>query len=472
MYVYFKYGVADLVYQIPFSAQVNRYFILLFLVIIKPAFAGDNPFIRHYGLTDGLLTNTIYHVSQDKKGFLWFSTDAGVVKYNGSEFKNFRKGDGLTDKEILKTQEDSQGRVWIFSLNGNIHFYFKNKICNQLNTLYLSKIDSKEFIVGVFEDRDNALYFYTSHGIIYCLDAKNQVQKWNYPILSRLFYITNTSDGKILYITKHGLYTSDGFNSTPVLKQSLEIHNVFNAVSSHYLVWTITDELLQFTNEQQQTSFRNPLSTQKLLTAFIDGTGLMWIGTFDQGVYCLKGEQVLFNLAISQTQLIFEDAGKNIWITSMNEAIYKIHPGFTTITHLPASDFENKGISSIYRKESGGVWISNGSSIYGYSNGEIHKFYGGTENFYIDILAEFSGGLLFGKKNDAFYSLRFDHKSNNPSKQSEPVLLNPFIKGYSMSNSKDQLCIQQINDLFIYQRDNLQKPTMIKGNERIYSTTL
>jgi hypothetical protein len=443
---------------------VNRYLFFLLLLLTKYCFSGENPYIRHYGISEGLLTNTVYHVSQDKEGFLWFSTDAGVVKYNGTLFQNFRKKDGLTDKEILRTQEDSQGRVWIFSFNGNIHFQHKNKIYNQNNTAYLAGIDSKEFIIGFYEAEDSTLYFYTSHGLIYGLNSENIVQKWQSPLTSRLYYITATSDGKILLVSQVGLFISDNFNTVPVLKRSMEIVNVFPADNSNFVVLTKTNELLNFTNENQLASFQNPLNTQKLITAFTDQSGLMWIGTFDQGIFCLKENRVLFNLPFLQSQMIFQDMGNNIWITSMNEAIYKIQPGFTSITHFPASDFGESGISSIYRKGSDDVWISNGNTIYYYNKGKIQPSYDRIDNLFIDILVEFNDELLLGKRNDAIYAVKI-----NPKGRKER-LFNTFIKGYSVSNNDDEFCLQYINELFIYRRDNPSSPAHIRGKERIYST--
>jgi outer membrane protein assembly factor BamB len=442
-------------------------------LIFKSGFSGENPYIRHFGISEGLLTNTVYHISQDKEGFLWFSTDAGVVKYNGTIFQNFRKKDGLTDKEILRTQEDSQGRVWIFSFNGNIHFHYKNKIYNQLNTDFLGEIDSKEFIIGFYEDQDGTLYFYTSHGLIYGLNSENIVQKWQYPLTSRLYYITATTDGKILFVSQTGLFISDNFNSIPVLKRSMDIINVFPSDGLNYVVLTKTNELLNFTNENQKSSVKNPLSTKKLITAFNDQSGLLWLGTFDQGVFCLEGNRVLFNLPILQSQLIFQDKGNNIWITSMNEAIYKIQPGFTSITHFPASDFGGSGISSIYRKGSEDVWISNGKSIYYYHEGEIQPFCAGIDNHFIDILVEFNEELLLGKRNDAIYAVKINPKVDSGKtvlKPGKQRLFNPFIKGYSVSHSEDEFCIQHINDLYIYHRDNPTNPTVVKGKDRIYST--
>jgi outer membrane protein assembly factor BamB len=439
-------------------------------LIINSAYAGENPYIRHYGISNGMRTNTVYHVSQDKEGFLWFSTDAGVVKYNGIVFQNFSKRDGLTDKEILRTQEDSRGRVWIFSFNGNIHFFYRNKIYNRINTDFLAEIDNKEFIVGFYEDRDGTLYFYTSHGLIYSLNSGNIVQKWQYPSTGRLYYITGTTDGKILFVSQVGLFISDNFDTEPVLKRSMDILNVFPVDGSDYVVLTSTNELLNFTNENPQSSLKNPLNTQKLITVLTDQSGLMWIGTFDQGVFCLRENKVLINLPILQSEMIFQDVGKNIWITSMNEAIYKVQPGFASITHFPDSDFAGSGISAMDRKASGDVWISNGSSIFYYSNGKIHHFLHGNENLFIDVLFGFGDELLFGKRNDAIYAVEIDPEIRNEGvKPGIQRMFNPFIKGFAISGKKDEICIQHISNLYFYRSDDPANPALVKIDERVYS---
>ena len=43
----------------------------------------------NYSIKDGLPSNETYDVFHDSKGFVWFGTDNGVVRYNGKEFKTF-----------------------------------------------------------------------------------------------------------------------------------------------------------------------------------------------------------------------------------------------------------------------------------------------------------------------------------------------------------------------------------------------
>lgn len=447
---------------------LTRYFLLIALAFSNTGFAGNNPFLKHYGIPEGLLTQTVYHVSQDRQGFLWFSTDAGVVRYNGAVFRNFRKKDGLTDKEILRTQEDSQGRLWIFSFNGNLHFHSGNKIYSRANTGFLAEIDSRDFFVGFFENNTGSLYFYNSHGLIYCLDKDNVVTKYDYPAVGRLYYIVDTPEGNILFITQQGIWSSGKIESPPVLKRQLEILNVFAGSGTSYWVLIASGELIQFTGEKQQSVISNPLFNRKLITALIDKSGLLWLGTFDQGVQCLDGNRTLLTLPVKQSQMIFQDRDKNVWITSMDNGIDKIHPGFTNVRHLSVSDFGGSEITAIYSKGQKDVWVSNGSSVYYYDGGEIHNFYRSPGSLSNDILVEFGNQLLLGKRNDGIFSVRLLPGTDHPV-PGEQKLFNPFIKGFAISANRKELCLLHINNLFLYRANQPENTRNIKGSERIYS---
>src|SRR5262245_56143392 len=83
---------------------------------------------KHFGEEDGLHCKTVYEIIQDKEGFLWFATDAGVFRFDGKIFKQFNIENGVTDKEVLKIFQDSYGRIWFLTLNGHLSFWKDGKI--------------------------------------------------------------------------------------------------------------------------------------------------------------------------------------------------------------------------------------------------------------------------------------------------------------------------------------------------------
>ena len=106
----------------------------------------------NYTVNDGLAGSTVYGMVRDKDGFLWFGTETGLSRYDGSHFKNFYISDGLPDNEIIKLFVDSRNRVWIVPFKNSLCYYFNGKIHNQQNDSLLSRLTIHGEVFSVSED--------------------------------------------------------------------------------------------------------------------------------------------------------------------------------------------------------------------------------------------------------------------------------------------------------------------------------
>ena len=84
--------------------------------------------LRHFTADDGLPSSEVYDIIQDRQGYLWFSTDNGVSRYNGYVFENFGALQGLTEPVIFYLQEDREGRIWMQAMSGKLYFFEKDRI--------------------------------------------------------------------------------------------------------------------------------------------------------------------------------------------------------------------------------------------------------------------------------------------------------------------------------------------------------
>ena len=110
----------------------SLYFLfLLFSLSIRSETLVPVVLTKHFGARDGLGTKTIYSIVQDHDGFMWFATDAGAYRYDGSEFRHYTVANGLSDNEIFRAILDKKGRVWFLTYNGYLSFYYKGIIYNQ-----------------------------------------------------------------------------------------------------------------------------------------------------------------------------------------------------------------------------------------------------------------------------------------------------------------------------------------------------
>jgi signal transduction histidine kinase len=87
--------------------------------------------VQYFNTDNGLPSNGIKGLQWDAQtGFLWIATEAGIVRYNGLEFKNYSKEDEphLTNERILFLTKNNTGRIHTSGNSGNIFYIDKNRL--------------------------------------------------------------------------------------------------------------------------------------------------------------------------------------------------------------------------------------------------------------------------------------------------------------------------------------------------------
>jgi methyl-accepting chemotaxis protein/ligand-binding sensor domain-containing protein len=79
---------------------------------------------EHISVEHGLSQSTVHCILQDRKGFLWFGTDAGLNRYDGFKFQVFHpekdKPNSMSGDWILGMMEDRRGYLWMATRDGGI----------------------------------------------------------------------------------------------------------------------------------------------------------------------------------------------------------------------------------------------------------------------------------------------------------------------------------------------------------------
>jgi len=102
--------------------------LFLFTCFISQQICAQELSYKKYGIKEGMAGSVIYHCLQDRKGFIWFATNHGVSRFDGKDFRNFSKEDGLPDNEIVKLYIDKYDNVWFISWTGTPSVFFDGAI--------------------------------------------------------------------------------------------------------------------------------------------------------------------------------------------------------------------------------------------------------------------------------------------------------------------------------------------------------
>ncbi|MCW3128074.1 MAG: putative signal transduction histidine kinase [Bacteroidetes bacterium] len=146
----------------------------------------------HYTVKDGLPSSTVYAIEQDSRGFMWIGTEAGLVRFDGANFKTYNTQDGLPDNEVLGLMFDGRThRLWVLTYSKAPCYYLDDRIYNVKNDSSLLAIScvQGEFIRGN-KQSDNGVFLYNGANIFKCAQGTiekmsiglrdiNQVMQWS-----------------------------------------------------------------------------------------------------------------------------------------------------------------------------------------------------------------------------------------------------------------------------------------------------
>lgn len=124
-------------------------FILLFLACSEATQAQD---LSRYVLNmqNGLPSNHAYYPLVGTYGYLWISTERGVVKYNGYTTRLFNKQSGIGNDDIWHMYLDKKNRLWLSSINNEIGYIYNN----QYKKAYNANPDASYYINQFADHKD------------------------------------------------------------------------------------------------------------------------------------------------------------------------------------------------------------------------------------------------------------------------------------------------------------------------------
>lgn len=95
--------------------------LLVLLCCALPAAAQPvPPSPRQVTVFDGLPSNTVNRMAEDRYGYLWIATNDGLARYDGRTYRVWRSEDGLRDNRIWTVLVDARNQLWIGTENAGL----------------------------------------------------------------------------------------------------------------------------------------------------------------------------------------------------------------------------------------------------------------------------------------------------------------------------------------------------------------
>ncbi|MFN8316926.1 MAG: histidine kinase dimerization/phosphoacceptor domain -containing protein [Chitinophagales bacterium] len=362
-------------------------------------------FFENYTRSNGLAGNSVNHIIQDKRGYIWFATQGGgISQFNGHKFTTYNKGNGLASNDVTFVFEDQLQKKWIGTAEGLSHFdgrTFTNyqekegigkkvvySILSIQNQLWVATLDSglRYLSNGIFKpistitnrscytlcaDSTGGFWIGMEQGMAHYFEGKMTDWSSNPLIKNHTFFCSHQDkagniwmgsiDGTLLKI--HSTHEIEKIE----LPKNCE-HDFLGGISEdkkgNIYIATSHGVLLYSDNRFDQITTANGLSVNVTQAVCCDNEDNLWVGLYNAGVDLLYSKNFsLFNFKngsefINVTS-ICELTNSKTLLLGAKDGLYFFdfeQPAkFQKVNSIPAlNDIEVNGLS---KDEKGFIWV-------------------------------------------------------------------------------------------------------------------
>ncbi len=280
-----------------------RLFILIFYCILTANISylqAQSYSSVHYDTKDGLPSATVYDITQDKDGFIWFGTENGLCRFDGKNFKTFTTKDGLPDNSILTVHGDNLGRVFFTPFTHSLYYYRndsffkfpipdKYKMDMSIISTYINKRD--QVVISGLEHA----YILKNDHLISFIDSFKMRATSSGRIYDTL--IKMRLGDSIIYIPDSGkmrtYFSKAKENAAMIFDEKGEERQLNSSQKSLFVVKDyfrnnlLYDYSDNFVNiyDASSGSLVHKIRSEKFSNAFMDNEDNLWISTLGEGVF-------------------------------------------------------------------------------------------------------------------------------------------------------------------------------------------
>ncbi|MDR2562857.1 MAG: response regulator [Prevotellaceae bacterium] len=352
---------------------------------------------NYYSSENGLSSNLINDIYQDKRGFVWVATEYGLTRFDALKLTIYKhvgnEQKGLNDNYVRTIFESSSGRLFIGTILGLMEYRLETDDFNEIELIKENKAHSAH-VTGMAEMENGDLWISTSGQGLFVLEADKQSAHYDVyisPRLSSIYLNSIHRDSQgIIWIGSE----SNGINSynskTRKIRQfkapdEISGNNISAIAEDHdgnLFVGTLTKGLNRYKRESNSfIPVPSKSKNQFIYSLMVSHDNLLLIGTDGQGLKSYNREKNLvedfntnlapFDFSKSKVHVIFEDNKKDIWLGLFQKGVLHIpaeqnrfdYYGYRSINH---NLIGSNSVTSMTKDRMGKLWIAtDNDGLYG-----------------------------------------------------------------------------------------------------------
>ena len=394
--------------------------LFIWALVTSASFAQQYSF-EHLSLEEGISYSLTYSILQDSKGFMWFGTFYGLIRFDGRDYTYYKHTpydtNSVSSDDIISLYEDKNGFIWVGTWSGGLNRFdpnqevFKHYKHITSDTLSLSN----NLVYDVSEDKLGRLWVATNDGLnrFVPISAPENTEGRDYFIRysnepGNKYSLNNTnirvlfkdSKGRLwVGVNEGGLHyfdieqdhfvpleevTTDG--STNIIdifeddKENLWLATWGGGLKKVQPIESDNGSIIGLRMDVYKNDPNDPksISNNNIWSLGQDKSGNLWVGTYD-GLNKFNAEEMNFDryyhdkkntktLSSNKISAITTDNSGVLWIGTFYGGIDRIVPGlaqFETFLHNPfdPKSLIDKEVKTLLEDRDGNVWVGTRSGI-------------------------------------------------------------------------------------------------------------
>ncbi len=340
---------------------------IFFLTVSVTLNAQKIPF-DNYTIHQGLPQNSVFDITQDAYGYIWFATQIGASRFDGREFLNFSVNDGLPENYINQLLSDSRQRMWFGTDGGGVARYDGNRftVFNRKMGLVDDKVEE------LCEDHAGNVWVRTHYGIsrISPGDSIVTFTQKNGLIHNNAICMYEDDRGRMWIGTQEGISVFEG-NSIKNLDLTEVVWGIDQDSRGNYWIATQESGIYRYDGKDfTHFTTADGLCSDIVISIFVDSKDRVWCGTYRGGVSMYDGKKFVTHrengLGGAVIMQFFEDSRGNLWSRPSENGIYRLRKN--TFQHLDKSNnLVDNYVLKIYEDNQHNLWFGTLGGVSRYS---------------------------------------------------------------------------------------------------------
>ena len=305
----------------------------------------------HITIDDGLSNNTIYAITKDQDGVMWFGSRDGLNRYDGYAFKvyksDFNDTTSIGSNNIQELFCHSNGDIWIGLVRGGLYIFERATqqfIANPFRSHIFDDWNAVS-IVSIFQDSKKNIWLGTLDAGIVKLDST----------LKQFTYLGTQVENDRYRISNNTCFSFAEDSRS----------NIWMGTSGNFInYWNPTEQkVYQIGNSSKDAIVVNLFSYRKKL--FIESDQYLWVGSEGNGLYKYDLSQSHFVQKSLDNSLIRDIArydDHSILISTDGEGLFQtMDKGATfrqyTTSNIITNSINTNALYDIFIDQLNNTWI-------------------------------------------------------------------------------------------------------------------